>query len=279
MASVRSCCDSSGVARAGGRRSATRGATAWVRTRRAAVLLRARSSRTTELDERRGARRVGIDGQPLEEPEVDEDEPVGARDHDRLAPALPEGHRQGQPAHRRAGGRAREADRARRPPREAGDGRGEPPPRRLDRQALPQPGPAVPRPDPGGHDRARPRGREVRLPQGLQVLDVRDVVDPPGGRARARRQGPDDPHAGARRREAEQDPPHRAQAPRRARPRADLGRDRRRARDDGRGGRADPPHRRRRRSRSRSRSATTTSPSSGTSSRTTRSRCRTRSPT
>ena len=35
----------------------------------------------------------------------------------RLAPALPQGHRQGQPADRRAGGGAREADRARRPSR------------------------------------------------------------------------------------------------------------------------------------------------------------------
>ena len=35
---------------------------------------------------------------------------------------------------------------------------------------------------------------------------------------------------------------HRAQAARRAGPRAELGRDRARARDDGRGGRADPPH-------------------------------------
>ena len=145
---------------------------------------------------------------------------------DRLAAALPQGHRQGRPAHRRAGGRAGEADRARRPPRQAGDGRGEPPPRRLDREALPQPGPAVPRSDPGGDDRARAGGREVRLPQGLQVLDVRDVVDPPGGRPRARRQGADDPHAGPRGREAEQDRPLRAQAARRARPRAELGRDR-----------------------------------------------------
>ena len=104
--------------------------------------------------------------------------------------------------------------------------------KRYRNQGLP-----VPRPDPGGHDRARPRRREVRLPQGLQVLDVRDVVDPPGGRARARRQGPDDPHARPRRREAEQDPPRRAQAARRARARADVGRDRPRARHAGRGGR------------------------------------------
>jgi hypothetical protein len=52
----------------------------------------------------------------------------------------------------------------------------------------------LPRPDPGGLARADPRGGEVRLPQGLQVLDLRDVVDPPGGHARDRGQGADDPH-------------------------------------------------------------------------------------
>ncbi len=66
--------------------------------------------------------------------------------------------------------------------RQAEDGRVEPAARRLDREELPQPGAAVPRPDPGGHDRSRPRGGEVRLPPGLQVLDLRDLVDPPGGR-------------------------------------------------------------------------------------------------
>ena len=191
---------------------------------------------------------------------------VRGRDLDRHAAALPQGHRQGAAPHRRAGGRAREADRARRARREAGDGRGEPPARRLDREALPQPGPAVPRPDPGGDDRARPRGREVRLPQGLQVLDLRDLVDPPGRRPRDRRQGPDDPDAGSRRREAQQDPPLRAEAARRARARADDPRDRprprlQRSRRSSRSG-----ARRRRPSRSRSRSATTTSPSSATSS-------------
>src|SRR3712207_8548098 len=42
------------------------------------------------------------------------------------------------------------------------DGRVEPAPRRLDREELPQPGPAVPRPDPGGHARPGPRRREDR---------------------------------------------------------------------------------------------------------------------
>ena len=107
------------------------------------------------------------------------------RDVHRLAAALPEGHRQGAAPDRRAGGRAGEADRARRPPREAADGLREPAARRVDREELPQPGPAVPRPDPGGHDRAGSSRREVRPPAGLQVLDLRDVVDPAGCRTSA----------------------------------------------------------------------------------------------
>ena len=49
-------------------------------------------------------------------------------------------------------------------------------------------GPAGARPDPGGHPRPDPGGREVRLAPRLQVLDLRDLVDPPGRRARPRRQ-------------------------------------------------------------------------------------------
>ena len=113
---------------------------------------------------------------------------------------------------RRPGGRARQADRARRPDRQAADDPVEPAPRRLDRQELPQPGPAVPRPDPGRDARADPRRREVRLAPRLQVLDVRHLVDPPGGRPRARRQGADDPHAGPHRRAAAEDEPRRAVA-------------------------------------------------------------------
>ena len=122
---------------------------------------------------------------------------------------------------------------------ERGDGAGqaaddpvEPAPRRLDREELPEPGPAVPRPDPGGHARADPRRREVRLAPRLQVLDLRDLVDPPGRRAGARGQGADDPHAGPHRRAAAEDEPRRADALDGARPRAD-------ARGDRRGG--EPP--------------------------------------
>jgi len=56
------------------------------------------------------------------------------------------------------------------------------------------------------------RGVEkVRLPPRLQVLDLRDLVDPPGDLAGARRQGAHDPHSRPHGREAQ--PPH----PRRAR--------------------------------------------------------------
>ena len=71
--------------------------------------------------------------------------------------------------------------------REAPDDRVEPPPRRLDREGLPRSRRPVPRPDPGGHARPEPRGREVRLAPRLQVLDVRDLVDPPVGAARRSR--------------------------------------------------------------------------------------------
>ena len=53
----------------------------------------------------------------------------------------------------------------------------------------------APRPHPGGEPRPDPRGREVRLPDGLQAFDVRDLVDPPGRDPCARRPGPHDPPA------------------------------------------------------------------------------------
>ena len=72
------------------------------------------------------------------------------RDDDGRAPALPARGRPPRAPDRRAGGRALEAHRARRPGGEAAHDPVEPAPRRLDREELPQPGPAVPRPDPGG---------------------------------------------------------------------------------------------------------------------------------
>ena len=88
------------------------------------------------------------------------------------------------------------AGRRRRWPGPQPPARGQPAPRRLPRQALPGQGPDAARPDPGRQHRPGPRGREVRLHQGLQVLDVRDLVDPPGAAARDRRPGPH--HPGAR---------------------------------------------------------------------------------
>ena len=86
----------------------------------------------------------------------------------------------------------------------------EPAPRRLDREALPGPRAVAARPDPGGDHRADPRGREVRLAPRLQVLDVRDVVDPPGRPARRGEQVADDPDPRA----------HRSSASRRSRARS-----------------------------------------------------------
>ena len=53
-------------------------------------------------------------------------------------------------------------------------------PGRLDRQELHEPRPAVPRPDPGRQHRPDEGGRQVRVSPRLQVLDLRDLVDPPG---------------------------------------------------------------------------------------------------
>ncbi len=181
--------------------------------------------------------------------------PAPRRDDDRRAPALPPRGRPAPAAERGAGGRAREADRARRRHGEVRDDPGEPPPGRLDREELPQPGPPVPRSHPGGHAGPDPRGREVRLAARLQVLHVRHLVDQAGRRARARRQGAHDPHAGAHRRAHAEDQPGRAVALDAARSRADDRGDRRRglgdARADPRGARRGPrldePRRSRRR--------------------------------
>ena len=66
-----------------------------------------------------------------------------------------------------------------------------------------------------------PRRREVRLAAWLQVLDLRDVVDPPGDRARHREQGAHDPHAGPRAPARAEARPSRARAGRGARAAAD----------------------------------------------------------
>ena len=55
-----------------------------------------------------------------------------------------------------------------------------------------------------------PRGREVRLAPRLQVLDVRDLVDPPGRAARRREQVAHDPDPGPHRRARAEDLARRA---------------------------------------------------------------------
>ena len=121
-----------------------------------------------------------------------------ARD-DRFAPALPQRGGSLPAPHRRGGGRAREARRARRPAGQGHDDQLEPPARGVDREAVPGPRPLAARPDPGGRDRADPGRREVRLAPGLQVLDLCDVVDSPGRATRRREQVAHDPDPGAHR--------------------------------------------------------------------------------
>ena len=163
--------------------------------------------------------------------EADPVDPVDARArphaferrHDREPAAVPQRNRPLPAADRLRGGRSRQARRARRPRRQGADGQLEPSPGRLDRQALPRSRPAAARPDPGGHDRAQPRGREVRLAQGLQVLHLRDLVDPPVLPAGGRQPGGHDPRPGARRRAAPEAPPRAAALRDVARPDADAG--------------------------------------------------------
>ncbi len=137
------------------------------------------------------------------------------RDHG-CAPALPERGRPLQAPDRGGGGRARQAHRARREGREGPDDQLEPPARRVDREALPGPRSLAARSDPGRDHRADPSGREVRPPQGVQVLHLRDLVDPPGRATRSREQVADDPDPGAHRRARAEDRPRRARARRRS---------------------------------------------------------------
>ena len=117
---------------------------------------------------------------------------------------------------RRAEGRARGA------PGQEGNGRGQPPPRDLDRQEIHQPRPAVPRSDPGRQHRPDEGGRQIRIPPRLQVLDLRDVVDPAGDHPLDRRPGAHHPHSRAHDRDHQQDRAHLAPDAERDRPRADA---------------------------------------------------------
>jgi hypothetical protein len=118
----------------------------------------------------------------------------------------------------------RAGDRVAGPSRSGGQGgahRGQPPPGGLDRQAVPQPGPGLPRPDPGGQPRPHAGRREVRPHQGLQVLHLRHVVDPPGDHPGHRRPGPDHPDPGPHGRDHQQGGLGPASAPPGARARAE----------------------------------------------------------
>ena len=129
------------------------------------------------------------------------------RPHHRRAVAV---HGRGPPASAadpRRGDRARPADRARRPRRQGATGQLEPPAGDLQRSQVRRLRPVAARPDPGGDPRPDPRGREVRLPQGLQVLDLRDVLDPRGDPARDRQPRADDPDPGPHRPARAQDRP------------------------------------------------------------------------
>ncbi len=103
------------------------------------------------------------------------------------------------------GGQLRRADPARRPGRgrQAGLHQGEPAAGRLAGPPL-HPGlDAVARPHPGGQRRPGPRRGEVRLRTRLQVLDVRDLVDPAVHRPGHRRAEPHRAAARAPGREAQ----------------------------------------------------------------------------
>ena len=65
----------------------------------------------------------------------------------------------------------------------------------VDRQALPQPGPALHRPDPGGQPRPDAGRGQVRASAGLQVRHLRHLVDSAGHHARPGRSRPHHPRA------------------------------------------------------------------------------------
>ena len=100
----------------------------------------------------------------------------------------------------------------------------QPAPRRVDRQALPQGRDALPGSHPGRQHRPHAGGRQVRLDQGLQVLHLRHVVDPPVDHPGHRRPGPHHPHPGPHGRDDQQGAAGAAPDAAGARPRADASR-------------------------------------------------------
>ncbi len=186
-----------------------RGRGASARSSRRSSAARPRSSRSSTASVRTAGRKIK---------RVEEEAEVPVRG---AAPHLPDDQRG------RAAGRARQ-DRA---------GRGQPAPRRLDREEVHQPRPAVPGPDPGGQHRPDEGGRQVRVQARLQVLDLRHLVDPAGDHPRHRRPGAHHPHPGAHDRDDQQAHPHQPLPGAGARPRADAGGDRR---EDGAAARQGP---------------------------------------
>ena len=146
--------------------------------------------------------RLRLSVQRRAEPQRPGDQGTAAA-HDR--PAGARGAAAGRPAQdQQADGGRRKA----RPPRQARNDGGQPAPGDLDREEVHQPRPAIPRPDPGRQYRPAEGGGQVRIPPRLQVLDLRDLVDPPGDHAFDRRHGAHHPRAGAHDRDDQQDEPH-----------------------------------------------------------------------
>ena len=144
--------------------------------------------------------------------------PVGHRRHRGRAADPGRGVRQRRRLRRpRPAGTARgRADR-----RQAAADRAEPAPGRVDGQALPESRAVAARPDPGREHRPDEGGRSLPAPPRPQVLDLRDVVDPPGHHPRDRRLRPHDPPAGAHLRVGDEAVQGAAGAGRRARTPAD----------------------------------------------------------
>ena len=120
-----------------------------------------------------------------------------------FAAALSALDRLGRPADGRAGGGAGEEDRAGGHGCEAAHGGGQPAAGRVDREVLSGAGAELPGPDSGGVAGTDPGGGEVRLPAGIQVLDLRHLVDQAGGDQGAGGQVEDDPDPGSHGGEAE----------------------------------------------------------------------------
>ncbi|CAA9482380.1 MAG: RNA polymerase sigma factor RpoD, partial [uncultured Rubrobacteraceae bacterium] len=152
-------------------------------------------------------------------------------------------HRQGQPPDAQGGDQPLQGRRSRGRPG-AQEARGEEPQAGGERrEALPRDGPALRGSDSGGQRRPHAGGGEVRPRPRVEVLYVRDVVDPPGRPARRRRQGPHHPRPRPHGRQDPEDGPRLQRALRAAHPRADRRRGRQEARvDRGRGARRQERH-------------------------------------